>query len=871
LNRRFRMALVILVALFASGTPSASAERKAQPLTIDNVLDIVALDRVAIAPDGEWIAAVVQRPARAGEAFGRTSYETDPSRSDVWLISRRTGERRNITNGATQAAGFWCATWSPDGTRLAMLSTMPEGSEPRGGDNVRLYVWERSTGILSRLGNAPVMTQTRYGSPMYWLDVRAPGSSAPARCGGGENAPYIWLDGRRLLAALLPEDALSGLFEEYSRPALHGTETLEALRGGLRPTASSSNSGTDRPSENGLGRTAIVRTIDVESRAAGTVGTVPIYPFRGDLSLSVSPDGRRIAILATRGMIEPEAAWRFPHQDGSWWSDKRLAFAELSGGAELRWLEAPPAARFPLELLAWSPDSKRVALRARSSGKEAGAALFLASARDLSIVAVGPKGAAAGLTAASANYTHEAAAFWIDGRRLVARLRPKDAARPDWWLVGEGMKPVNLTSGAAESPEAIRQGEDGDYYAVSGRQLMRLDVARRALTPVAGIPLPEGVLVGPNDASRRIPTILVAGESKAGSRTFHEVPLARAARPGRQFQLPDGSEIIASDPATGLVLSLEAGARGTFLRATDRGGPARELLALNQHLADVDWGGVRLIDYRNAGGEALQGAVILPPGYRPEKRYPTLVWVYGGYRVRGLDSYFLMKQMPGFYNLYLYAARGYVVLIPSMPLNREGGRNDSYADLPGGVLPAVQRLVDLGIADQDRVGVFGQSFGGYSVYGLVSQTQRFRAAVAMAGITDLPTLYGHFDPAARGYPGIEHEKSENWAIVQMGQWGIDARPDQDPERFRRNSPIDHVDRVQTPLLMIHGEYDKRGQMSQAEAFFYALYREGKQARLLRYWGESHSLAQSPANVRNIYEETMAWFDRYLTPRAAEPH
>jgi dipeptidyl aminopeptidase/acylaminoacyl peptidase len=88
-------------------------------------------------------------------------------------------------------------------------------------------------------------------------------------------------------------------------------------------------------------------------------------------------------------------------------------------------------------------------------------------------------------------------------------------------------------------------------------------------------------------------------------------------------------------------------------------------------------------------------------------------------------------------------------------------------------------------------------------------------------------------------------------------------PDEDHDRYWRNSPIAYVDRVNTPLLLIHGEYDKRGAMTQADTFFFSLYRQGKTARLLRYWGETHSLAQSPANIRDIVRETLDWFDRYL--------
>ena len=144
LGRPIRKLALIACALLAQPVSPAALQSK-HALAIDDVLDTVSLDRATFSPDGEWVAAVVQRAARVGEVFGRTAYETDPSRSDVWLISRRTGERRNLTQGASSAAGFWCATWSPNGRKLGMLSTKPEGDEPRGGDNVRLYIWDRDT------------------------------------------------------------------------------------------------------------------------------------------------------------------------------------------------------------------------------------------------------------------------------------------------------------------------------------------------------------------------------------------------------------------------------------------------------------------------------------------------------------------------------------------------------------------------------------------------------------------------------------------------------------------------------------------------------------------------------------------------------
>jgi dipeptidyl aminopeptidase/acylaminoacyl peptidase len=154
------------------------------------------------------------------------------------------------------------------------------------------------------------------------------------------------------------------------------------------------------------------------------------------------------------------------------------------------------------------------------------------------------------------------------------------------------------------------------------------------------------------------------------------------------------------------------------------------------------------------------------------------------------------------------------------------------------------------------------------VYALVGQTNRFKAAVTMAGLTDLTSLVGEFDPTARGYAGIEHEKSDNWA--ETGQFGEPAPPWIDAAGYGRNSPLSYVANVTTPLLMIHGEFDIRGPQTQAEQFFYALYAQGKTARLLRYGGESHNLAQSPANIRDAFANVIAWFDRYLRPTTKNP-
>jgi dipeptidyl aminopeptidase/acylaminoacyl peptidase len=152
-----------------------------------------------------------------------------------------------------------------------------------------------------------------------------------------------------------------------------------------------------------------------------------------------------------------------------------------------------------------------------------------------------------------------------------------------------------------------------------------------------------------------------------------KAPVASSKNEGSP-NLPEGATLLASD-ARGLVWR-EATPTGLFLRsAGPNGGQSRDQLQLNAHLAGVDLGETRVIDYRSSDGVDLKALVLLPPGYRDGTRLPVITWVYGGYSVRDTDDYFADPYMSGLYNLRLYTARGYAVLIPSIPLKRDGSEN----------------------------------------------------------------------------------------------------------------------------------------------------------------------------------------------------
>lgn len=761
----YLLALVSLALIGAAPAPHS--------LTIDDVLATVSIDSVEQTPD--MLAIVVQRPVSLGEVYGRTAYEVDPGRSDIWLVDRRTGVRRNLTDGAREASGFWCAKWSPDGQRLAMLSTRPEGHEPRGGDNVRIYIWDRRSDALTRVGNWTAMTQTRYGGPIHGLDLRIGSGEQPARCSREENAPFIWLDSHRLLAVALPRGEISGLIDQYSRAARTIARDTQRVHDGRESTIEAVGSGAERVLASGLGE---LRLIDLVARSDKQIASVPAYPLRGALTVSPSPDRRTLAILATNAMIPLSRGVSFPYADDSWEVEKRLGFVSLAPSSPVQW--ASNAFRYPLELFGWSRDSRRVAFRGRASLEATQTPVFVASANGkvIPVTALG----SIGDRDAGWRWPHTPAFRWIDDDSIAATPTGATSERV-WRLAGASVTPLS--------------------------------------TPRSK-PLPK----------------------------------ASAA-------LPETAELIETSPAA--TLWRESTASGLFIKERSRSGTVRTLFDADTHLARVQWGEKRLIHYSSTGGAPLKAAVILPPGYTPGHRYPTIAWVYPRYMIRDLADYWLDPALPGLYNLQLYAAHGYVVVIPSVPLGKSSDTHSTLDDLSDGVVPAISRLATLGITDPARVGVMGQSGGGYAVFGLITRTNRFRAAVALAGISDLALLTGQFDPNARGYPGIANEASDNRAQAELSIWSLGAPAFEAPRRYANASPISQVSKVETPLLIVHGDQDVRGGMAQAEVFFSALARQGKTARLLRVGSESHSLAQSPANIRAILDETIAWFDQYLTP------
>lgn len=277
-------------------------------------------------------------------------------------------------------------------------------------------------------------------------------------------------------------------------------------------------------------------------------------------------------------------------------------------------------------------------------------------------------------------------------------------------------------------------------------------------------------------------------------------------------------------------------------------GKRQQVTDLNPHLRDLQFGEVRLVESKTAEGQLLQGVLMLPINYEEGKRYPLVTWVYGGRNLSGYAYRFgLARQI----NFQLLAACGYAVLGVDTPLKS----NDPMIELSGLVLPAVDNVIEMGIADENRLGIIGYSYGGYSTVGLITQTNRFKAAVAGGGLYNLTSHYGILTKQGNSY-GI------GWS--EGGQGRMRGSLWEQRQRYIDNSPIFHLDKVETPVLIYCGEGYDSNDYTQSGELFSGLRRLKKKATFVWYRGEGHgSITWRAEHRADCWKRIIDWFEKHL--------
>ena len=240
----------------------------------------------------------------------------------------------------------------------------------------------------------------------------------------------------------------------------------------------------------------------------------------------------------------------------------------------------------------------------------------------------------------------------------------------------------------------------------------------------------------------------------------------------------------------------------------------------------------------------VQGWLLYPANFDPAKKYPLVVSVHGGPSAANFPSW------PSRWNAVL-PANGYFVLLPNPRGSYGNGEAFTQAnvnDFGYGDLRDIEAGVDAAVKaapiDPARTGIIGWSYGGYMTMWAVTQSTRFKAAVAGAGIANWQSYYGQ-------------NKIDTWMLPFFGASVYDK-----PEAYSRSSPITYIKKVKTPTLVLHGDRDSEVPTPQGYEFWHALKALGVPTELVIYPEEGHAIAK-PEHQRDIEERLLAWFDRYL--------
>jgi len=527
-----------------------------------------------------------------------------------------------------------------------------------------------------------------------------------------------------------------------------------------------------------------------------------------------SPDGARLAVLAAPAAAEDDEEEE--DEDGDWTVYDRLEqpddYAQLwivavadDGAVDEAPRQLTHAPLHPYHV-AWSPDGGTLALTYN--------ARFSSLVDEDQRVALIDAATGAMTPFTDENRHSSLAAFSPDGKRLA-------------YYTDRG---VELRAYMNLKDLVVRDLAEGATTVLTGGSDMALG----------------GVLGNPDTApvwSADGKELLVAGADRT-TRDIYRVD----ARKGGLRKLTDlAGNVEGFDAAAGRLVYRETESHrpgAIWVRGTGGRGAPRRLVDADGAVAEFGLRPPELLTLPGHEGGEVQGFLFLPPGADRAGRHPMIVEMHGG------PYYRYGNAWSNRYPWQVLAQRGYAVFI----VNPRGGtgygvdflrgvyRNfgtDDYRD----IMAAVDALVDEGVADPDRLGFTGYSYGGLMTDVVVSRTTRFKAAVSIAGIWNYVSAMGQNNP----------------------QLFIDSyrRPwDEDLARMWEHSPASRAAAVRTPTLIMHGEDDTAVDPRQSIEMFGYLQLNGVPSRLVLYPGEGHGI-NTPEHMRDYLTRELAWFDHYL--------
>ena len=372
---------------------------------------------------------------------------------------------------------------------------------------------------------------------------------------------------------------------------------------------------------------------------------------------------------------------------------------------------------------------------------------------------------------------------------------------------------------AAERFTVVRFSPTADAVLVSNKEgLWLVDVASRA----------KERIIAASDSNDALPRATFAAWSADGTQLFLTVAsrqkweraIVRYDRAAKRLQelVKDGrsySQFRLSKDGKTTILSIANGNRPADLYAASADlSDLHRLVESNPQLASTRIGPTELVSFLDADGHAKKAVVYYPADYEKGKTYPTVFEIYEEF----FDDNFDVRAN-------VLTGAGYVVVHPSVDFDI-GYPGEAWAK---GVTAAANKLIEMGIADSARLGVQGQSYGGYATNLLITQTNRFKAAVNISGKVDMISFYT--DSPRLGVRNVNAaEKTQDRLGASM--WA-------QPQKYVAHSAVMFADRITTPLMLITGQQDSNVPAINTREMYYALRRLGKECIWVDYANGGH--------------------------------
>ena len=834
------------------GRVAGDGELRIHDLESDSVITIPNGMGPGFSPDGRW-AALSVRPDEAERQ--RLQRDRRPIRNDLVLVDLTTGELRRSSD---------IQSWSfaPEGPYMALRRYRTADGDARGAD---IVVRNIETGVDVNFGNI---------------------------------ATFSWHEELPLLAMIVDAEGQAG----------NGVRLYDAPTGALRVIHSEEarfEALTWRDESSDL---AVFR-IDVDEERADTLRTVlawrdirqgapevvtlegafttgegaefRVTDFRG---LRWSDDGRRIFVAGVPRDPAPPAE----DEEEETPSSRRAVSSDSVPGLEIwhaRDIDPVPQqrlranqARRASELVAWDLGTGAAVVL---GGRVEGESIALLPGEEWALVQDDAPWGVERMFGPVFRNLYRVSVATGERERLLERIQSYSGASPDgrWLLFFEGVdwhawdlergERINLTEGldgvfvneqndlTVEQRPAYGLGgwmQDGSAVFVYDRY----DVWR--VVPGGG---GERITAGAEEEVRHrlVRLNFEDGGYEPGEDLYFalygewtkESGYARMDSRGRYERLVFGDRSIAriarAEEADRYIFVEQRYDMPQTLFATDaRFESPRRVMGVNEHVAETfHWGRAELVDYENSWGERLQGALFYPAGYEEGRQYPMIVYPYER-RSQMLHSWSNPSETNA-YNTTVFTQNGYFVFQPDIVYRP---RNPGLSFMEA-IDPALDAVLATGMVDPARIGLTGHSWGGYQTTFAVTQTDRFAAAVAGAPLTNLVSMYLSFYWNTGGTDA---------RIFEISQGRMEVPFWEDYDSYVANSPVHHIQRMNTPLLMAFGTEDGAVEFNQGVEFYNAARRAGKDFVLLVYEGENHSLSRRP-NQLDYHRRSLEWFNHFL--------